>query len=213
MLKGFTCTSLVLLIIHMKVCYNMSIKGVIDTHNPDRMILLPHMKKENDLRTEGIFERFIRRLLELLTTSFPEGRLPKYCRILSRHVLKLEYKYAKRLGKHLKYMSQMYPEDVKEKLLLYNKFLEENRPHTTAFFDAINFAFTLQQHMLFEDYVYELKNYGSKDKLYIDEDTEKLLDTILGNILKLSARDRKDIERKLRYAVKEVVDNLEHTLY
>ena len=199
----------------MKICYNISIKGVIDTRNPDRMILLPHMKKEwkGDLRIEGIFERFIRRLLELLTTSFPEGRLPKYCRILSRHVTKLEYKYAKRLGKHLKYMSQMYSEDVKKELLLYKKILDENRPHSTAFFDAINVAFTLQQHMLFEDYVYELKNYGSKDKLYIDEDTEKLLEIILGSILKLSARDRKDIERKLRYAVKEVVDDLEHTLY
>lgn len=210
MLKCLSCTCLFLLISHMKVCYNISIKGVIDPNNPGRMLLLPNMKNENDLRSEGIFERFIRRLLDLLTTSFPEKRLPKYCRILSRHIYKLNYKYAKRLAKHLKHMSQMYQEDVKSELLLYNQLLEKKRPNRTAFFDAINTAFTLQQYMQFEDYVYELKNYGSDDKLFIDEDTEKVLQIIMGSILQLSASDRKDIVIKLRHAIKEFVYDLEH---
>ncbi|CAH0713157.1 unnamed protein product, partial [Brenthis ino] len=187
---------------------------IIDSKNSDRMIVLPNMKKTSGLRTDGIFESFLRRLLELLTTSFPERKLPKYCRILSHHTYDVEYKYAQRLAKHIKYMSQMYPEDIKKELVYYKQALDTKRPHRIAFLDAINTAFTLREYIIFDDYVYELQNYGTNDKLYMDEDTEKLINNvILGSILKLSARDRKDLERKLKFAIKEFLYDKERDEY
>ncbi|CAH2089758.1 unnamed protein product [Euphydryas editha] len=206
--KTRACIILALLVIESTS--SISITGIIDARNPNApSILLPGMKK-SDLRSKGIFETFLHNLLDLLTTQFPGKKLPRYCRILSSSIYSIENKYAQRFAKHFKYMSRMYPEDLKKELLFYKDELNKRRPRRVEFLNAMNSLFTLQEYVLFDDYVYEVRNYGTDNKLFIDDETDKIVEgVIMGRIMELSSRDREDLQRKLRKAVKEFTDNWE----
>lgn len=210
MLNSKTRACIIFALTFVKFTSSISITGIIDARNPNApSILLPGMKKI-DLRSKGIFETFLHNLLDLLTTQFPTRKLPRYCRILSSSVCGIENKYAQRFAKHFKYMSRMYPEDLKKELIFYKDELNKRRPHRVEFLDAMNSLFSLQEYVNFDDYVYEVRNYGTDDKRFIDDETDKIVEgIIMGKIMELSSGDREDLQRKLRKALKEFNNNWE----
>lgn len=178
-------------------------KFVDPKHSNETLIVLNDMK-ETYLRSEGIFVRFLSNLLELLTTKFPEKKLPKYCRTVGRYVDQLNYRYAKKLAKHLRQMSRMYRDEIKSELIFFKEELVKKKPYQYDFLEAMNNIFTLQEHIRFDDYIYELKNYGNDDVLFIDKETEKLVnDVIMKSIMRQSSKDRSELQKKLKNAVKE----------
>lgn len=158
----------------------------------------------NIARSKVIFETFLKKILDLMITDFPESKLKKYCRIVYKQLRFSEYRDVRKIAKHFKYLSRMYQDDLLKELEFYRRELDKTTEHRAAFFEAINEAFTLREHMLFSDYLYDLRNYGTEDKLYIHEETKKLINNvIIENILKLSAKTQNDVVKKFRKALKE----------
>lgn len=176
------------------------INKLIDPKYPNETVIV----QETNLTSEGIFVRFLSNLLELLTTIFPEKKLPKYCRTVGRYVNQLDYRYAKKLAKHLRQMSRMHRDELKSELIIYKEELLKRKPCQSDFLEAMNNIFTLQEHIRFDDYIYELKNYGKDDILFIDKETEKIVnDVIMKSIKRQSSKDRSELQKKLKKAVKE----------
>lgn len=177
-----------------------SINKLINPEHPNEAVLV----QETNLRSEGIFVRFLSNLLELLTTIFPEKKLPKYCRTVGRYVNQLDYRYAKKLAKILRQMSRMHRDELKSELIIYKEELLKRKPCQSDFLEAMNNIFTLQEHIRFDDYIYELMNYGNDDILFIDKETEKIVnDVIMKSIMRQSSKDRSELQKKLKKAVKE----------
>lgn len=176
------------------------INKLIDPKYPNETVIV----QETNLTSEGIFVRFLSNLLELLTTIFPEKKLPKYCRTVGRYVNQLDYRYAKKLAKHLRQMSRMHRDELKSELIIYKEELLKRKPCQSDFLEAMNNIFTLQEHIRFDDYIYELKNYGKDDILFIEKETEKIVnDVIMKSIMRQSSKDRSELQKKLKKAVKE----------
>lgn len=176
------------------------INKLIDPKYPNETVIV----QETNLTSEGIFVRFLSNLLELLTTIFSEKKLPKYCRTVGRYVNQLDYRYAKKLAKHLRQMSRMHRDELKSELIIYKEELLKRKPCQSDFLEAMNNIFTLQEHIRFDDYIYELKNYGKDYILFIEKETEKIVnDVIMKSIMRQSSKDRSELQKKLKKAVKE----------
>lgn len=176
------------------------INKLIDPKYPNETVIV----QETNLTSGGILVRFLSNLLELLTTIFPEKKLPKYCRTVGRYVNQLDYRYAKKLAKHLRQMSRMHRDELKSELIIYKEELLKRKPCQSDFLEAMNNIFTLQEHIRFDDYIYELKNYGNDDILFIEKETEKIVnDVIMKSIMRQSSKDRSELQKKLKKAVKE----------
>ncbi|CAK1553031.1 unnamed protein product [Leptosia nina] len=159
---------------------------------------------QNIARSKSIFETFLKQLVDILIADFAEKKLRRYCRILYEQLRYSEYRYGRKFAKHFKHLSRMYHDELLEELEFYRRELDKSMQHRTEFFEAINEAFTLQQEILFADYLYDLRDYGKEDKLFIHEETRKLIkNVIIESILKLSAKSQNDIATKLRRALKE----------
>lgn len=163
-------------------------------------------KREGDFRYEGIFERFIRKTLDVLINDVRGKKLKRYCRYLHRELRTMGFKYTNRLSKIFKDLSKDDSDDIKQEFIEYRKEVDKKLPHRIEFFKAINEVFNLQQNVVFEDYLYELRNYGNGDRLAEDlhKLTHKILHgIILNSIIKLRYKDQKELEKKLRRAVRE----------
>lgn len=181
--------------------------------NNDRLLVIDKYMKRPGIRSEGIFERFLRNLLETLIDHFPIGKLARYIRVLTEKLGRMRNKYSQRLSKHLRHLSKMYRDEIRSELLEYKNDLFRKSPHRVEFLNAMNDVFTLEQNLRFDDYIYDLRNYGTRDKLFIDEETSNLLNVIIaGTILKLSVKQQREIIRKLRRAVKEYEQDPDFTL-
>ncbi|CAG9563821.1 unnamed protein product [Danaus chrysippus] len=191
--------------VNLDIGIPLSISGLTNVKNPNEpLLLLSFMEKKSNVRSEGIFENFIRSLLDLLTTTFPEKRLSKFCRTLYKYISKIENKYARRFARHIRYISKMYREDLKNEFRLYREEFSKPKEHKTDFIKAMDATFTLKEHILFQDYISDLKDYGTDDKLFIDNETDKVINyVIMDRIWKSSARDRDYLEKMLRLAIDE----------
>lgn len=163
-------------------------------------------KREGDFRNEGIFERFIKQALDVLISDVKRKKLQRYCRYLHRELRTLDYKYTEKLSEIFRELSKDDYQDIQNQLHHYRQEIDKPLPHRIEFFKAINDVFNLQHNILFEDYLYELRNYGTDDRLA--EDLQQLNNkiirgVILNNILKLNYKDQRELERKLRRAVRE----------
>lgn len=185
----------------------ISIQGLVQPeyiHDNETYVLTEFPGQHGGLRGEGIFVRFLRNILDLLSTTFPERKLIRYCRVLNKELDKLEFKHTKQLAKHFRHLSRMYREVVRDTMVQYRQALNEALPFRTEFLEAMNEIFTLKENLQFSDYIYDLKDYGNEDKPFIEDETSKLLnDVILGAIRKLSSRDQKILAKKMKNAISE----------
>lgn len=191
----------------LRVSCCISIQGLIKLKYIDdngTHVLTQYSDQHGGLKGEGIFVRFLRNVLDLLSITFPERKLIRYCRVVGRELDKMEYKYTKQLAKHLRYLSRMYREEIKSTMIEYRQALNRTLKYRTEFLEAMNEVFTLKENLKFSDYVYDLRDYGNEDKLLIDEETRKLLnDVILDAITKLSSRAQRDLVKKMKNALSE----------
>lgn len=188
----------------LRVGLCISIQGLVKSNDNGVHVLTQFSDQHGGFNSEGIFVRFLRNGLDLLSTTFPERKLIRYCRVVSRELDKIDYKHTKQLAKHLRYLSRMYREEIKEEMSQYRQALDKSLPFRTEFLQAMNEAFTLRDNLLFGDYVHDLKDYGNEEKLFIAEETRKLLnDVIVGAILKLSSRGQRDLVKLMKKAVYE----------
>lgn len=154
--------------------FNISIRQIIEAkHEPTELSSLEQHHTPDNFSMEGSFERFIRSLLDLLSTAFPERKLTRYCRILNRSLREFDYRATRDLAKHFRYLSRMYREDLKEEIVKYRKEYDKKLHYKTEFLHAMNQLFTLRENLLFSDYIHDLKDYGNEDKLNIFEETHK----------------------------------------
>lgn len=160
--------------------------------------------------SEGIFDRFLRNYLDVLSTAFTGKELKRYCSIMHKELYKMEFTYTKRLAKHFRRLSKMHRDNVVDELTQYRRDFDEKLPRQQEFFIAINGAFTLQHNLQFDDYVHALLEFGRGHLLFItiQENTRKILNMILNCIDKMGERERRDLEKIMKKAVKEY--NLSH---
>ncbi|KAL0820200.1 hypothetical protein ABMA28_006124 [Loxostege sticticalis] len=97
----------------------------------------------------------------------------------------------------------MYRDELHAELVSYRKELDKPSMLRTEFLEAMNSLFTLKEKLQFNDYLFDLRDYGNEDIIRIDEETKKLLNMIVESVDKLSKNDRKELERKLRKAIKD----------
>lgn len=155
------------------------------------------------IRTEGIFTKFVRALLDLLIKDFPEDKLDRYCRVLYRHLRQFPYSYAHTLAKLLRRLSRMYRPDIKDELRQYRKDLDQELVFRKQFLDNMNQVFNLKEAIQFNKYIAEMRRYGKGEKTFIDEETSKMLNTIIYTVTKIARTDPRELERKLKKAIKE----------
>lgn len=158
---------------------------------------------------DGIFEKFVREYLQLLK-GITGSKVRKYCRTVERHLRDAGYQYTRRLARLFKNWAE-FDESIAGDIEKYLQEFDNKLPHRTAFFEAMNHVFTLQQAVLFDDYIYDLTNYGNERKLDMDSETRKLIkDVIIYNIEVLSRSEKRDLEKKLKKAIKEYKRNEFH---
>lgn len=182
------------------ICYGKSNATTKDIYHLSRKILNLNIARSNE-----IFETFLEQLLDVLTAQeFLGKKLKKYFKILYKELRYSDYRISRKFGKHCKYLYHEYNDDLLKELEFYRRELSKKTKPRVEFFSAINEAFTLQQKVLFNDYLYDLRDYGTDDKLNIRYETNKLINyVIIESILKLSAKSQNDIVWKLRKALKE----------
>lgn len=153
---------------------------------------------------QGIFDSFLKKFLFLLSGG-TNKQVKKICKTFEKHLKPMEYRqYTKKLAKKFKELSHMDQSERMSELTEYTDALENKSHKVIEFFKAINAAFTLQQQVQFEDYLYNMEDFIRRDKLLIEEETETLLnDVILKSIRSLSKRDQDDLEKKLKRVLKE----------
>lgn len=191
------------------ICFTLLL-NIIPTSGKSLLVLIHSNPKLNSDETvpilrsgskiSGIFVTFLENYLNLLIHGFPEKRLNKYCKMLSSLLKEMGYKHAKKLGNVVR---DLYHSEIKEELISYREELHKDLPHRREFLTAMNEVFTPSESVLFNDYIIELQEYANKDKLSIDVETYKILSMIVNSVFKLSRRDRKQLEKKLRKAISE----------
>lgn len=203
------CISVIVFIYSIELVSPVSVR-LVDTSFPKSPILrMSAVESKPGLRSEGIFERFLRNYLHMLSRGLTGKQLIKYCRMVSKELKKMEFTYTERLSKHYRRLSRMYREDLESEMEQYRKQLEEKLPHRQNFLQAMNEVFTLQQNLRFDDYNHDLLDFANGHKLSMQEETRKLLnDVIVNSIDKLSNRDQRILEKKLRLAIKEYNSDL-----
>lgn len=129
--------------------------------------------------------------------------MSRYCMTVNRYLRDSEYKYSQKLARLFKELVHL-GSAANNKFARYRKVLDKKMPHRSAFLKAMNEVFTLQQAVSFDDYIYDLENYGKGLKFSIKKETRKLIDNvIIDNINKLSEWDIDDLHKKLKNAIKE----------
>lgn len=166
------------------------------------------------LRNTGIFVDFLAKLLDLLSsTSFPVKKLKKYCKVMHRALRYIGYRFTKKLSRHFKDLSLMYGDEIKVVMQKHRRELHKNLLHRTEFLEAMNEVFNLQDNLQFNDYILDVRDYGNEDKLFIHEETSKIINNvILNKIYKLSGKEQNQLEKKLKKAIKEY-DGIEYDGY
>lgn len=157
------------------------------------------------LRSEGIFDRFLQNYLDILSTAFTGKELVRYCRMMSRELNKMEFRYTERLAKHFKRLSKKHRDEIVDEMAEYRREYDEKTPTQLEFYDAINQAFTLQHNLKFVDYIHSLLAFGKGDLLFvsIQELSRNILQMIVNCIEKMGQKELKDLEKKLKRAIKE----------
>lgn len=162
--------------------------------------------KQDGAKYEGMFDSFLKKFLFLLSGG-REKPVRKICTIFRNHLKSMDKQYTSELANKFKELSRMYQDGIASELTEYQNALEDKSDKLIAFLKAINAAFTLQQQIQFNDYLYDMENYIRGDKRNINTETRKLLnDVILKSILSMSKRDRVDLKKKLRSVIKEHED-------
>ncbi|PZC83077.1 hypothetical protein B5X24_HaOG208550 [Helicoverpa armigera] len=161
-------------------------------------------QNEPAIKSEGIFESFVRNYLDNLSTAFTGKQLIKYCKMMCSELKKMEFTYTEKLAKQFRYLSKMDDdEELLEEMAKYRREYDENMPKRQLFLQAMNEVFTLQHNLQFDDYIHEMLDLANRHILTIKKQTRKLLDMIVDCVDKLGDRDKRDLERKMRAAIKE----------
>lgn len=183
---------------------SISIRGLTD-NQPGSPFLTEHgSDKRADVVSEGIFERFVRNYLFMLATAFVPKKLIKYLRIVEKELKKMEFTYTEKLAKQFRSVIKLDRDDALELMGTYQEEYNTRSEVIQEFLNAMNEVFTMQQNQQFDNYILDLKDYASGYKLSMREETKKLLkDVIVNNIDKISEHDKRDLERKLRHAIKD----------
>lgn len=166
-------------------------------------ILTKIIGRQSGLRRGDIFESFIRNMLDVLTTNFPGKRLRKYCELVEDELDRLEFKYTRKLAKHFRHLSKMDGDAIKAEMDSYRQELDKKPPNLVAFLEAMNEAVRLELSVLFNDYALDVRDYGTRDKRDVKEETRSVLNAIVKSVKELSARDRRDLEKKMKKVIKE----------
>lgn len=182
----------------------VSIRGLTD-NQPGTPFLSEHGSvARSDVDSEGIFERFVRNYIFMLSTAFFPKDLIKYLRIVEKELRKMEFTYTEKLANKFKSVIKMDRDEALELIASYQEEYDGRSEVIQEFLEAMNEVFTMQQNQQFDDYIQDLKEYASSLKLTIRDETRKLLnDVIVNNIDKLSEHDKRELERKLRHAIKD----------
>ncbi|CAB3251124.1 unnamed protein product [Arctia plantaginis] len=121
-----------------------------------------------------------------------------------KELANIGYKYTKSLAKIFKDLSKLYTELIHEEIKTYLKELDRNTNRRSEFLKALDEAFHARELILFDNYISDLSAYCNKDKLFIKDETHKLLhEVILYGIEKLSYKKQRELRKKLDKAVKE----------
>lgn len=167
------------------------------------------------LRAGNIFENFITAMLDLLTNNFPNRKLRKYMQIVHTELLKLEYKHTKKLASQFRELSKNDGDEIKVELSGYWEELKRKPPHVAKFLNAIEAAFTMVQGVKFNDYIYDIRDYGNKDKseMEITKETNSILRMIVEAVTKLGRQDLKELNKILKKALKKEHTNVNTLSY
>ncbi|KAF9424976.1 hypothetical protein HW555_000277 [Spodoptera exigua] len=186
----------------------ISIRGIVDTKNANSPLLrLPTWKVHPEIKSEGIFERFVRKYLDMLSTAFTGKQLIRYCRMMSKELSGFGFKYTEQLAKHFRYLSRMYRDGIEQEMAEYRKEYDEKLTNRQIFLDAMNDIFTLQENLRFDDYIHDMVDFGNDHIPTLVEQTRNILRMIVDCVHKLSAGEQKILEKKLVKAIKEYDDN------
>lgn len=157
-----------------------------------------------DLDSYRFFYDFLSDYVNLLRTSFPEKKLVEYCRIVSSCLSGLDYKYARKFHRYVKRLCRSPAYDIKEEVISYRYVLDQELPNRISFLSTMDELFTIDDRIMFKDYVNDLKDFGYGDKLYIYKETHRIIyEVILDNILNRSENHQNKLATKLKRAIKE----------
>ncbi|CAG9795558.1 unnamed protein product [Diatraea saccharalis] len=186
----------------IRLSYSVSFQNVIQSKH--RIAFGDQLSvQKDDLRSNKIFEDFLRNLLTLLSTGFPKKKLSNYCRLLKNEVDALGFKFTRKLARHLRDLSKLDRDEIQEVLASYVEEMDKPLDHRRKFLDAMNKVFTLQHDVIFRDYIFDVRDYGNEDILFIHDETQKVLKTIVNSIMEISKKDRNNLESEMKKAIKE----------
>uniref|UniRef100_A0A2A4JT35 Uncharacterized protein n=1 Tax=Heliothis virescens TaxID=7102 RepID=A0A2A4JT35_HELVI len=101
----------------------------------------------------------------------------------------------------------MDSEDLMEEVARYRRDYDKKTPKRQQFLQAMDEVFTLQQNVIFVDYLNDMLDLANGHILAIKDQTRKLLDVIVDCMDKLGQKEERDLERKLRAAIKEYTEH------